>query len=363
MGKIRLKQYSLRDDIFDAILYEYAGDVFEVPSLKPYIHGYCGDMCKDMIAHCTGFVINPEDPQSKNNSIVCKYNKFVKIANKVLGKNIYKRDDRVWLQCIFNRAEDTNVVLEEEVSGTTAFNYIYNIIKKYYTDDEIKRIFWSHSAEEDEEKKQYQYHILRGRDGSYKIHKYDNCYKYDINGAHTDAIIALFPKAKDELLELYKQRKQNPKIKKYFNYFVGYLCCMGYRKTYNWIVQRTTDKLFEAIDYLDGQVIYANTDGVCVQNPSKLIEHSTELGKFKLEYEGTVYAIKTPETGDYTPYTLTQFGDELKGVGVPMGVRSKIDLSRNKYVLYKLEYETININGESVTLQKITNIKEINDNE
>ena len=315
------------------------------------------------IAHCTGLKINPEDPQSKNDSIICAYNKFVMIANEVLGKEAYEYDDRDWLQCIFHKAADTDVVLEKEVSGTTAYRVIDNIINKYYTEDEIKHIFWNHSAEYDVNKRQEHEHILdTDIVGSYEIHRYDNCYKYDINGAHTDAIIAMFPKARDELLELYKQRKKNPKIKKYFNYFVGYLCCKGHRKTYNWIVQRTTDKLREAVDRLGGDVIYANTDGVCVQNPSELIEHSTELGKFKLEYKGTVYAIKTPKTNGYTPYILTQFGDELKG-SVPIVLRDKIDLRNNKYVLYKVENETININGESVTLQKVTNIKEINNNE
>ena len=116
MGRPRLKQYSLREDIFNAILSEFPGDVFEVPSLKPFIYGYGGKMSKKLkIAHCTGFEINPEDPQSKKDSIVCAYNKFVRIANKVLGKKAYEYEDRDWLQCMFYKATDTDVVLDEEV--------------------------------------------------------------------------------------------------------------------------------------------------------------------------------------------------------------------------------------------------------
>lgn len=159
------------------------------------------------------------------------------------------------------------------------------LLKKYYTDEEIDVCLKSFQAEYDYKKAQLHYFKEGSPD---KILKFENCYKYDINGAHNEALTIIFPKAKDAIIKMYLERKKHPVNKKYINYFVGMLCRKGYRETYNWIVQRVSAKLKTHILDACGEILYANTDGFIVKDPMFELETSSELGALKLEYKGDV---------------------------------------------------------------------------
>ena len=160
------------------------------------------------------------------------------------------------------------------------------------------------------------------------IIKYEDCYKWDINGAHNAALCEIFPKAAGAIGMMYQERKKNPANKKYINYYCGMLARKNHRKTYNWIVQRTTQILLNGINEAGGILLYANTDGFLVQHPEKIIPHSTKLDEFKLEYQGAVwfyydknYQCFQTETG------------EVKGT-ILQSVRDKIDLPNGQVVHY-----------------------------
>ena len=138
-------------------------------------------------------------------------------------------------------------------------------------------------------------------------------------------------KAKEKFIELHKQRKQKPEIKKWFNYFVGMLTVKGYRKTYNWIVQRTNTKLMELWNKLGGLVVYGNTDGIILKDPKTTIPHSSALGEFKLEYHGTVYTYAGKN------YWIFQYENQgkLETTGsLPVSLRDKVDLPKGQVVSY-----------------------------
>lgn len=256
-----------------------------------------------------------------------------------------------WKQFIYQIDDNNAEVLEPykpkkkrnfncvTITGTYATNYLNKIIKKYYNEKEMLNMYDSNSAEYNEDLSQQ--HFIFTKDVG-KIRKYSNCYYYDINGAHTDALVELFPRCKDVFIDMYKRRKEHPEIKQIFNFFVGNLA-HSHRGTYNWIVQRTTKKLKEFQKYIGGMPLYINTDGIIVKNPINTPENSTKLGDFKLEYCGDVYMYSRLSP---SPYSIIQMGDVLKG-NCPLEYRNMIDLTNGKVVSYKCNFKKLdgNVHG------------------
>lgn len=304
-GTILLKAYSVSEKIFDEIL--LAGyDVRLITDKDEFYEYKFGYDEKTAIAY---------DGLKCMIMLECILNEHSPLDTKVT----------YWKQCIVYKNIDQVEGTEEEVNGATAYRHIRSIIREYYTDDEFKKRMSMFQAEYNEDLAQYHF-LLLDRIG--KISSYNNCYKWDINGAHNDALCEIFPKAAPVFTKMYEERKLNPANKKYINYFVGMTVPMGYRKTYNWIVQRTTKLLLDGIEYAGGDLIYANTDGFIIQNPKNLLPHSTKLGDYKLEYEGTVWVYHDM---NYQCYQLST--KEIKG-SVLNSVRDMIDLPNNVVVHY-----------------------------
>ena len=198
-----------------------------------------------------------------------------------------------WKQVRVRKVIDLDYI-QPTYNGSYCYDKIMKIITKSYTEEEVKEIFNTHSINKDKYLKQYHYYYCADLG---KIYTFENCVKYDINGAHAKAVIDLFPKAEKELLELYNKKNEYKakgdfsnanKIKALFNYFVGMLCRKGYRGTYNYIVNSITRKLFDTLEEVNGLLLYANTDSLVISNPTKKLPHSIELGEFKLEAEGNM---------------------------------------------------------------------------
>ena len=151
--------------------------------------------------------------------------------------------------------------------------------------------------------------------------------KYDINGAYAKALCDIFPKAKTEIIKIYNERKTKPENKALINYFVGMLCKKNYRKTFNWIVQKVRKKVEEAITYTGGILLYANTDGYAVSAPDRIINTTSLLGDFKLEYTGDIQIYSGKN------YWVMQTGESITGT-VLYQVRNKIDLRNGVVVDY-----------------------------
>ena len=262
-----------------------------------------------------------------------------------------------WKQVIVTTNNSMQEDCKEDVSGSRAKAQINKLLYKFYTKSEIEERLHMFEADYDENLKQIHYNYMLDVGDLIKL---SNTYKFDINGAHLDALCEIFPKAKDEFIRMYARRKKYPVLKEYPNKYVGTLAQKTkemrkkgipgkFEKTYNWIVQRTSKKLLNAINYLNGQLVYANTDGVIIAAPKNILCTSTELGDFKLEYSGDTYIYKDKN------YILYQTGDKMFG-GCLREVRDQVDLRKGQVVHYDLiltelrNRKATNITKEIVTI-------------
>lgn len=296
--------YEVQADIFDRILIDYSPRVKITTNLQDYVYGYQDKK----IIYTDGYEY-----------LICReyildgYTNCCELPSS-------------WKQCRLRRVENAKTIVQKTVTGTYAWNYLKKILTKYYDEEEIENILYSHEAEYSDSYKQFHYNIAVEKD---KLIHIPNCVKYDINGAHCAAIVELFPKASSDFIKLYNRRKKNPIYKQIFNYAVGRLCKIGHRNTYNWIVQRTTTKLYETMDKVGGILIYANTDGFLVQDPKNKLTTSPNLYDFKLEYSGDVWVYRSNN------YILYQCGKDSKVGSCRNEVRDRIDLSVGQIVNYK----------------------------
>ena len=315
-----LKTRAISTDLFNEVFETWPARIKVVDNFDAYVKGY-----KDK-----GYIIVNKE---RNKLIMTESH-----LNYLRPQESYAPWKQVIL--ITNTELDSDEI-ETTVTGRKAWQYIEKILKKKHSEIEIKRILDTFDNKYD--KNLIQYHHETFIDG---WAAYENCVKYDINGAHSDALMEAFPKSKKDLLESYNKRKENPNIKKYFNFAIGYLKRMGYVGFYNWVVQRTTKRLIEGINKVGGTIMYANTDGFLIMNPENKLETSTTCGDFKLEYEGTVYAY-VDKTPGFTPYWVYQTPLEKKGT-LPTALRKYIDLENKKVVHFNKKY-----NPESNTFTAI----------
>ena len=325
MGAVTLKRYDVDEELFDKILKDYSFFIKVVSKAE-------------MEASFKGYKYKT----------VFKYDgiEYLILQELYLDGYLPSISESSWRPVILRRVHNPKInSVEDSIDGTRAYNYMVSLLRRVYTDDEIDECLKAHEAEYSEEKAQYHYQEQPYFDGI--IVEHENCYKYDINGAHQSALIEIFPKAKKYIEELYTKRKEKPVYKAYINYYVGMLKRKGHAKTYNWIVQRISKQLLDAIKFTGGDLHYANTDGFIVSNPKNLINASTNLGEFKLEYHGTIYIY---EDKNYWCYQ-TEDGD-ITG-SIRKQVRNLIDLKNNKVVHYDIK----RVSYGDVILEELENIE------
>ena len=324
-GDILLKTYSVSEEKFDEIL--LAGYTIKIVADGNEFYNYkFGYPEKTVIVY---------DGLKCMIMLECVLNEHIKLDTQI----------NYWKQCIVYKNIQQEAAAEEEVRGIDALKFMTSLFYKYYTKEEYQARLNMFQAHYNESLAQYHF-LLLDRVG--KITRYNNCYKWDINGAHNDALCEIFPKAAAELTTLYKTRKQFPQIKKYVNYYVG-LLTHGHRGTYNWIVQRTTNLLLKGIELADGDLLYANTDGFIVQNPKHIIPNSTALGEYKLEYSGPVWIYHDK---NYQCFQLES--GEIKGT-ILKSVRDDIDLPNNKVVHYDIYQKGATRKAINITTEVLAN--------
>lgn len=323
MNKTILRTYLCSEYIFDQILKNSSNRVVKVKNIDNYYKGY-----------------------TNKKTIMYDGSEYLICQEHLLNYYADIEDCTDWKQCVIRKCERlTGLQVEKDVDGPTAYKWVNNMLLKYYTNEEIQNRLDLFSSEYVDKLKQLHYNYIDD-DNCISLHK--NCAKYDINGAHNDALREIFPKAATEIEYYYNQRHEKPMIKKYFNYYVGMLCKKGHRGTYNWIVQRTTCKLLNAIKETDGELVYANTDGFIVTNYKSKLKTSKNLGDMKLEYEGDVYTFTDKN------YTCVQCGEKIVG-NVLYQVRDKIDLRIGKTVHY--DRVVVNV-GNDVKVVNAENVEE-----
>lgn len=325
---IILKSMEVSTDLFDEVFKTWPKRIKVVDDFDKYIRGY-----RDK-----GYIICNKE---RNKIIVTESH-----LNYLRPQESYAH----WKQIILiTNTELDSDEIQTSVTGVMAWRYIEKILKKRHSQIEIKRILDSFETEYN--KHLIQYHHEGFNDG---LCQYDNCVKYDINGAHSDALMEAFSKSRKDLMEAYMRRKENPNIKKYFNFAIGYLKRVGYVGFYNWVVQRTTKKMFEGINKVGGTLLYANTDGFLVMDPENKLDTTSNCGDFKLEYEGTVYGYVENAAG-FTPYYYFEAGKEGKGT-LPTALRKHMDLANGKILHFNKKY-----NADSNTFTAVNIMEEIID--
>lgn len=304
----------------------------------------------------------------KGNQFVLIRKSFLSAAFKVAGYDpsiLYEgyEEGTGWKTVRVRLTGQTVDCVEVSMTGKQAYNILHKILLNYYTQEEYEAALQTHIAEYDKNKAQFHYlyqeSLANITAEKPTIRVFDNCFKYDINSAYASELIKIFPNAKDAIIKLYNERKVKPQNKKILNYFVGYLCCVGHRLTFNYIVQNISNLLSQTILKVGGRLLYANTDGFLVQNPNNLIDASKNIGEFKLEYEGQVQFIQTRN------YYAYQFGDEITGT-LPLKCRTEFDLRQNKYAKYNKRFVQVstNKNGRPVGYFEIENLRyEVLENE
>lgn len=304
MGKKELRAWKISPALFDKILTDNAESVVAIKDLALYKAG--------TRLHATIY--------------------YDGIKQLVLSENLVTGSSAPdWYQCI--AILDNNqrgLSYKRAITGGTAWRMLKAKLLRYYTEPEFVDRLRRFSADYDERVNQMHFAWYASKEDEHRreIHRFGNCRKYDINGAYASALIEIFPKAKDEILKLYLQRKDKPINKDVLNFFVGMLCRTGFRGTYNYIVQAIRRRMDDVVDKAGGILLYANTDGFVVAEPDKLIETGTGLGAFKQEYAGAVYIYEGAN------YWMMQAGSDKKGSAL-WQVRDLIDLELGQVVRYK----------------------------
>lgn len=321
-----LKTVQVNDEIFNNILSDFEFKVEIKEDLFNYYTGYYED--RESIYY------NGKDEFI---CLECIVNMYTDLFNSASA----------WKQVRVLRSINTSAAVQT-VSGSKAKAYITKVLRDFYTPEEIDQRLRMFEADYDPEYKQQHlnYEFLEGQES--KVVKIAGTYKFDINGAHLDALCEIFPKASAKFLTMYEKRKVKKVFKHYPNLYVGMLAYKSkamreqgipgvYEKTYNWIVQRTTRMLLNAIDSVGGSLIYVNTDGFIVQAPENIICTSKNLGDFKLEFAGNTYVY---EDKNYIVYqTGEEPGDECENIkgSCFTAVRPNINLAKGEVVHYDIK--------------------------
>lgn len=326
-----IDNYEVREDIFDTIVDTFSNRLLVLTD-KNEFNKYLS------FKHARNHKVLPYDGKEY---LICPENMVDYYAGGI-------KDPTSWKWCRIRRVKNMSNSIKKVMTGNKALHALVSLLEPWYNDDSIDKILSSYSTPYDDYLKQYK---VYSNFGTRVLSGFSNCYSYDINGAHCDALCEMFPLAKEAITKLYRGRKKNPENKGIANFAVGMFKHMGYEGAYNWIVQRTTKKLYEAIDYCGGMLLHVNTDGFTVHNPERLLTPSTELGEFKLKYSGDVYIYQDKN------YWLMQT-DEMTGT-CRVCVRPLINLKEGKVVHYKAKKVTKkDSKGNEYIVEEIQDITE-----
>ena len=225
-----------------------------------------------------------------------------------------------------------------------ANKYVKKILNQHYTDEEIEERLTAHAVKES--KKATPIHRILTANPNYDfntLYKLSDCVYYDINKAHRDALIEIFPKCK----RLLTSKKTLDKWgKDCVNIYVGDLCNHNHRETYNWIVKRTRLILMDLINECGGEVVYANTDGVILRKPEYRITTSNKVGGFSNEMQGDTvyfyYHLKDTAADQYYLYQyVNKKGKVTKKGTLRVENRDKVDLAQGMVWKHNGEKEDI----------------------
>lgn len=261
----------------------------------------------------------------------------------------YDLDIQDWPEWSHARAVKGSIATVEktevECSGLQGYYTFRKILRKFYTDEETLDIMAHFQYEGNADKNTVKF-MYKATPSDNKVHCYRNTYYYDINSAYAYYVSLAFPKAAKTINALFKKRKKNPNIKKWFLYFVGELKNRGEipAKFRMWVVQQVSTRMHDLMSQMGGKLLYANTDGFVVQNPTIPADFkaSRELGDFKEELRADDFYVLANASN--STYVVSQYLDrvsgklETKGLSFPIKFKDQVDLSKGLTVVYNRHY-------------------------
>lgn len=319
MSKLQLPQLTISQEAYNKLVSTYA--ITYVNSIQPYIYGYAEKKLK-----------------------VCVPNKYIIMQgmyiNYALNQNaVDPNEDWKQYRLVLETEQRESVV--KDFNGNYCRNLVLSELYKLgLSREDIDNRLNMYQMEKSEDTKPL--HALYT--DSECILRFKNCVYYDLTKAYSDSLSVIFPELRAWLIKIAKRAKKDPRWKRVPNFFVGMLnhktpkeededLPPKFAKTFNWITARTRKIVLERLSESTGKntrVVYMNTDGIVIQNPSKIFQSSNELGKFKVESEETTFYTYRAKN-----YEIIQYGDTIKG-NLPLVLRDRIDLRQNKVISFTL---------------------------
>lgn len=317
-NRVQLTMLDIGEELYDEILRTYEANLVLTDNIYEKFYG-----SSDKIA------VYYDDCKW----IVMTQHRFDWVYYTLYGEYYFDDGVECWKQIKLRLDRNVDKAIKK-ISGTVAWNYINGkILSKYYSMNEIDNILSNYELDNGLKQFHYQKTLIDN-----DVHRYTNCQKYDITKAHASMLITMFPKAEKDMLGLLKKSAKYKeqgnyevaqRYKDYINYYVGALCRHKHRKTYNYIVDAITNKLYKAMDITGGELLYANTDSFTVCDAHDILHTSNNVGEFKLEHNGDIYIHR----GDN--YWLMQYGDEMVGSS-KITTRKYCNLKEGIVVKYKV---------------------------
>lgn len=236
-----------------------------------------------------------------------------------------------------------------DYTGSQAFNILKKSIRKYIDED----TFWARikSFTDKKEDRPIMIHEQVQAPIMDVVMCYSNVTSIDINSAYGYIMMRdMFPEAKDAFEYYYSHRKSKPQYKQLFTHFSGMLKARGFDGAYWYIVHECRKIIDDVIAKCGGRIIYANTDGVKIQNADiSKVNIDKKLGAFKVEHYKTDCYVYYGSN-----YSLVQIDGEQVG-NCLLEAREGTDLSQGLVVKYKREklFKTVKESPMIVTNKEI----------
>lgn len=307
----------------------------------------------------------------------CKYNKYSNHTDDILVINnrIAERlplppyimetfvprnleaDNRYGYERVFIRSTSK---IAKVVDTRKIWNEALRTFKEAYAADQFKTIIEAHQHE------YVQPYVKMPAFTNNKIIKYTNAVYFDMIKGHGHILTeVLFPEVQRFKVWLANSAREDGKrFKVLMNVTVGDLGSPNFtpfdvncKPTHYWIMNYVREHLMAELDKVNGELVYANTDGAIVAHPTGELPNGTKPGEFKIKNSGAIYVYRCKT---YWVYQYQKPDGTMETIGsLPDKFKGYVDLPNNKVPVIQ-----INLHDEyGHQYSKLIDVVEVESNE
>lgn len=360
MGGANTRYFSLDPDVFDEV-YDIVHDFIDI-KLKT-IENYKGSYGRKQLS--VAYIKN------------CEYNKY---SNKraevlVINNRIAERlglppcimetfapqnkeaSNKYGYERIFVRSTSK---IAKVVDTRKIWNEAQHVLNEAYSADQFAAIVQAHQHD------YVQPYVKMPAFTANKIIKYTNAAYFDMIKGHGHILTeVLFPEV--QRFKVWLANSMGPEGKKYkalMNVTVGDLGSPAFtpfdincKPTHYWIMNYVREHLIAELDKVNGELVYANTDGAIVAYPTGELPNGTKPGEFKIKNSGAIYVYRCRT---YWVYQYQKTDGTMETVGsLPDKFKGYVDLPNNKVPVIQ-----INLHDEyGHQYSKLIDVMEVESNE